>query len=88
MMYWYGGHGMGAWGWTLMTLSLLVFWGVLIAIGIALFRAWNRNHAPTTDRGFERPEAEQILAERFARGEIDDSEFRERSATLREHTRG
>ena len=29
--------------------------------------------------------AEGVLAERFARGEIDDDEYRQRMTTLREH---
>ena len=29
MMYW--GNGMGGWGYVLMTVSMLLFWGLLIA---------------------------------------------------------
>jgi putative membrane protein len=34
-------------------------------------------------RGFPGPSAEAVLAERFARGEIEESEFRERRSVLR-----
>jgi hypothetical protein len=39
MMYWYGGHHMGAWGWFLMWLLTLVFWGGLVAAGVVLVRS-------------------------------------------------
>ena len=35
-MMWYG-DGMGGWGFVLMAVSTLVFWGALIAGGVALF---------------------------------------------------
>jgi putative membrane protein len=78
---------MGAWGWGLMTFSMLVFWGVLIAAGLALFRAWGRYQEAGPGRGLAPSDAERILAERFARGEIDEAEYRARSAALRERTR-
>ena len=36
MMYW--GNGMGGWGMALMTVSNLLFWGVLIAGVVVLVR--------------------------------------------------
>jgi putative membrane protein len=33
------------------------------------------------------PTPEQLLAERFARGEIDETEYQQRLATLRAHAR-
>jgi putative membrane protein len=80
-MMWYG-NGMGGWGFVLMAVSTLVFWGALIAGGIALFRYLNRT--ATKPGGDEtRPTPEQLLAERFARGEIDEDEYRQRLDTLR-----
>jgi hypothetical protein len=43
-MMWYG-DGMGGWGFVLMAVSTVVFWGALIAGGIALFRYLNRTAA-------------------------------------------
>ncbi|WP_313884396.1 SHOCT domain-containing protein [Streptomyces tropicalis] len=89
MRYW-GPHGMYGWGWFAMSLGTVLFWALLIAAGVLLFRALNRGggrpdaaalqhpHAPGP------PRAEQVLAERFARGEIDEHEFRHRRAVLRE----
>jgi putative membrane protein len=81
-MMWYG-NGMGGWGFVLMAVSTVVFWGALIAGGIALFRYLNRTAAkPGT--GETRPTPEQLLAERFARGEIDEEEYRRRLDALRD----
>jgi putative membrane protein len=70
-MFWYM-HGMGAG----VVLVNLLFWLLLVAAAAALIRVvWRR-----------RPDAgtpEQILARRFARGEIDDEEYRRRMEELR-----
>jgi putative membrane protein len=79
MMWWPDGGGSG-WGWVAMTISMVLFWGVLILGGILLIRALNR---PSGDSSAApRPTPEQVLAERFARGEIDEEEYRRRLATL------
>jgi putative membrane protein len=81
MMWWYpGGGGMSGWGWAAMSVSMLLFWAVLVLGGIALYRALNR---PTGGpSAAQHPTAEQVLAERFARGEIDEEEYRRRLETL------
>jgi putative membrane protein len=81
-MMWYG-DGMGGWGFVLMAVSAVVFWGALIAGGIALFRYLNRRPV-IPGSGETRPTPEQLLAERFARGEIDEEEYRRRLDTLRD----
>lgn len=82
MMYWYGNGGMSGWGWALATIGMVVFWGVLITAGVALFRYLSRSpqQPPATPGAPQSPEA--ILAERFARGEIDENEYRDRLAAL------
>jgi putative membrane protein len=61
MMWWYR-DGMSGWGYVLLTVSTVVFWGVLIAGGIAVFRYLNRT--PGEPGGGEtRPTPEQLLAE-------------------------
>jgi putative membrane protein len=75
---------MSGWGWALMTIGMIVFWGVLITAGVALYRHLARTGqqppaAPTTSA----PNPEAILAERFARGEIDEDEYHTRLSTLR-----
>lgn len=78
MMYWTD-HDPSGWGWLAMTVGMVVFWGLLITLAVVLVRALNRPAGP--DPG-QRPTPEQLLAERFARGEIDEDEYRRRLATL------
>jgi putative membrane protein len=81
MMYWWG-EGMSGWGWAMMTISTIVFWALLIAGIVALVRYTRMAGAvrgPQTPAGAT---PEQILAERYARGEIDESEYRHRLDTL------
>ncbi len=76
VMYWYGDH-MSGWGWALGTIGMVAFWGLLIT-GIVLFvRYVGRSSEPPATRT-----PEQLLAERFARGEIDEAEYRDRLAAL------
>lgn len=78
MMYW-GDYDPSGWGWVAMTLGMVVFWGLLITLAVVLVRGLNR---PTGQERVSRPTPEQLLAERFARGEIDEDEYRRRLATL------
>ncbi len=81
MMWWYGnGNGMGGWGYVLMTVSMVLFWGLVIFGVIALVRYLGRQ-----DRSLGPPRLtpEQVLAERFAHGQIDEQEYQERMDTLR-----
>ncbi len=86
-MFWYG-HGMNGWGWFAMSISMVVFWALIIAIGVLLYRALARptspGGGPTTWHKTPPPDSpQQILAERYARGEIDEEEYERRLATLR-----
>jgi putative membrane protein len=76
MMY-YGDH-MSGWGWFAMSFSAVVFWGLLIVAIVLLVR-----HLHTGAPAQHRANPEQVLAERFARGEIDENEYRDRLAALR-----
>ena len=67
-----GGWGWG--GWLAMTLMMLVFWGGLAAVVVALVRSARRPDANRDARG--------ILDERFARGDIDEDEYRRRREAL------
>ena len=80
MMYW--GSGMGGWGMFLMTVTNLLFWGLLIAGIVLLVRYLGRGNHTGTPVGQPRT-PEQLLAERFARGEIDEEEYRRRLHVLR-----
>lgn len=78
MMPGYG--GMGGWGWLFMLLSSLTF---VALIGVAvwlLVRATGPGGTPqprdTTGS------AREILAQRYARGEIDEQDYQQRLKTL------
>ena len=77
MDWWYGGSW---WGWTLMSLGVVAFWGLVVWVVVWLLRSPGTSSAPpaATPRS-----AETILAERFAAGEIDESEYRSRLEALR-----
>jgi putative membrane protein len=81
---WYD-HGMTGYGWVLMTFGMLVFWALLIGAVVLLVRALGRRGEPGDARRppGEASAAESVLAERFARGEIDEAEYRQRLAVLR-----
>ncbi|MET8949966.1 SHOCT domain-containing protein [Streptomyces sp. NPDC004393] len=90
-MMWYGGWG----GWFFMAVITVAFWALLIVGILALVhyshrtRPGQRPDAPSSGTGgfgwgTDR-RAEDLLAERFARGEIDEDEYRRRLSVLREH---
>jgi putative membrane protein len=72
-------HGWWSWWWA-MPIMMLVILGALLALVVTLSRNESRwppvGLDPTAD-------AERILDERYARGEIDDDEFQHRRAVLR-----
>ncbi|MFF1298417.1 MULTISPECIES: SHOCT domain-containing protein [unclassified Streptomyces] len=80
-MFWYG-HDVSGWGWFAMSAGMILFWALIIAAAVLLFRAVNRapEQHPHISAG---PSPEQLLAERFARGDIDEEEYRRRLAVLR-----
>jgi putative membrane protein len=80
MFGWYAGNwGVGTW--IALTLVMLLFWGGVITVLVLLLR---RPQAPA-GYGLDpaHHDAERILNERFARGEIDEAEHAARRAALR-----
>ncbi|WP_329282202.1 SHOCT domain-containing protein [Streptomyces sp. NBC_01451] len=79
-MYW-NRHEMNGWNWFAMSISTVLLWALLITVAVLLYRTLNRSpeppHTPAATP------AEQVLAERFARGEIDEEEYRRRLTVLR-----
>lgn len=84
-MMWWGHGGWGAGDWLAMSLMMVVFWGALIALVVWLVRRLGPDR--TTDTTPPRPRAEEVLAERFARGEIDEDEFTRRRELLHNGTK-
>ena len=82
---WHDGMGNGGWWWIPMMIMMIAFWGGLIWIGVTLLK---RNHTapahtPNPPISAARPTAEEILAERLARGEIEPDDYRQRLDALR-----
>lgn len=85
----YGHHD--GWVWIFPGITMVLLWIVLIAVLALLWRAWSHRTGPAAPwRGpgsapapAPRPAAEQILADRLARGEIDVDDYRQRLAVLR-----
>ncbi|MDR3663073.1 MAG: SHOCT domain-containing protein [Mycobacterium sp.] len=85
MMFWYG-HEMGGWGYAGMAIGMFLFWALVLGGIVALIRVASgdrTNQYPTPAE----PDAQQVLAVRFAQGEITETEYREKLAVLGEHAR-
>jgi putative membrane protein len=80
MMYYY--PGMHGWASALMIFSSVVFWGLLIVAAFALIRYTKRG--PVDSAFHAAPTPQQILAQRFARGDIDEDEYKIRLQVLAE----
>ena len=95
MRYW--GTGVHGWAWGLGILTSLIFWGLIIWAIVALV-GWARHGragagpaAPGAWRDggpWPGDDAEQILSRRYAAGEIDAEEYRQRLEVLRAQRRG
>ena len=75
MGYYDGNWGVGEW--LAMGAMMLVFWGLLIGLVIWAIRSFRNGDRAT---GSGRPD--QLLAERYARGEIEEEEFQRRRDLL------
>ena len=79
--------GMGWSGWLVMSLTALAFWALVVLAVVALFRdtsregTWSPRESTRDPR--EDHDAERILDQRFARGEIDAAEYHARQGVLR-----
>jgi putative membrane protein len=83
MMGGWDGGMMGTFGWLWMLIPLL-FWGGLLALmAWAVVRIFPSGRAGDGRREGSAPSAEDILRERFARGEVSAEEYKERLQMLR-----
>jgi putative membrane protein len=80
------GYAMSGWGWLLMTLGMLGFWALVAVVVVALLRRPGQSDQQRQPDQQPQPGAEEILAQRLARGEIDADEYRQRLQTLQETT--
>lgn len=87
------GWGWGGGGWFFMVVVMVLFWALIIVGVVALVRYLTASHhgrpggSPPASGGpwGGNRRAEDLLAERFARGEIDEDEYQRRLTVLREH---
>ncbi|MFD9722254.1 SHOCT domain-containing protein [Streptomyces sp. NPDC059072] len=74
-----------------MSFTQLIVWILILTAVVLMVRTFRQD---TAGRSASEPgavssaTAEHLLAERFARGEIDDEEFKRRLATLRSNAPG
>jgi putative membrane protein len=82
-MFWYD-HDMGWWGYAGMGIGMVLFWALVAAGIVALVMFVSGDRRPQ-----QSPQSpEQILAARFAHGEISETEYRDRVAALRDPAHG
>jgi Zn-dependent protease with chaperone function/uncharacterized membrane protein len=82
-------HGRPGWGgWLLTTGATVVFWALVITAVVLLARYLLSLSQRTigTARAAGAMNAEHVLADRYARGEIDDDEYQRRLRLIRENT--
>ncbi|GAA5162171.1 hypothetical protein GCM10023321_47360 [Pseudonocardia eucalypti] len=77
------GYGSG-WGWLGMGVGMTLFWALVI-LGVIFLARYLGGARDRRDFGINggRSDAERILANRFARGEIDEEEYRKRRELIR-----
>lgn len=85
-MFWYG-NNMNGWGYAGMGIGMVLFWALIILGIVALVRFSSGSQRSGQPPASDASSPEQVLAGRFARGEIDETQYRERVAVLRDHTR-
>ena len=76
-------NGMHGWGYGLMGISMLLFWALAILAVVLLARYLGGQGRQTLTAQPVQRTPGQILAERFAHGDIDDEEYRRRTNVLR-----
>lgn len=78
MMWGYDGFGFGG---GLMGIGMLVFWGLIIAAIVMLARGFG-GRSGRSEPSLAEKTGLDILRERYARGEIDSSEFAQKRRDL------
>lgn len=69
------------WGYVVMAIGMLLFWGLVIAGVVVLVRTVGSRSRSTGARETAGPE--RMLAERFARGQMSEDEYRTSLDTIR-----
>ncbi|HVA97041.1 MAG TPA: SHOCT domain-containing protein [Candidatus Acidoferrales bacterium] len=79
-------YGFGGWGFPFEPLIWVAFWLIIIFL---IFGRWGRHHRWDRYHNDSRKDmtAEEVLADRFAHGEIDEKEYEKRLAVLKKHAK-
>jgi putative membrane protein len=72
------------WWWLMGIMGLLIVIALIVVLVTTLQRSNPSNASASMTPGSPRKTAEDLLSERFARGEIDEDEYRRRRDALRE----
>lgn len=83
MMYWYG-NDINGWGYPLMIIGMVGFAGV-VATGVVLLVRHSGRSERTGGAAPAHHTPQQVLAERFTRGDIEEDEYTGRLAALHQH---
>ena len=84
MMFW-DHSDQFSWWYIFMPLSMMAFWGLVAWVIVILVRGDRRSDHPQ-DTAATPSGPDHILAERYARGEIDSEEYQRRLDTLHTHS--
>ena len=77
-----GGWSNNGVGFVVMMFGMVLFWGLVLAAVVWVLRQPSSRDRASGGMVPAHRSAQQVLAERFARGEIDESEFTSRLAAL------
>lgn len=81
-MMWWGHGGWGVGDWVTMALMMLVFWVLVAALVVWIARSASGSQPVSGASDRTLPSPDSVLADRFARGEIDEAEFASRRTAL------
>ena len=86
---WQYGQGAGPGWWVVMVIFMIIFWTVLVmgvVYSVRHFRDghYHHDHGASSMYGAPNEDAIEILRTRFAKGELDEAEFKSRLALLQE----
>ncbi len=79
MMVWFGNEVSG-WGYVVMAVSMLAFWGLFIVGVAAVVRYLGHGDPDAAPTGTPVPRStpQEVLAHRFAAGKIEEQDYRQR----------
>jgi putative membrane protein len=83
MMYGWYNQGMGQGWWVVMLFGMVVFWAILVIGIVMLVRHNGHVHGRAVSTSPTTP-AIDILKERFARGELNEEEYKRRLILLKD----